>query len=231
MRQLRWTTAVLGLVLVTACGGGAASTPTGSAPPPSTVRPATAAPAATAAPTAAPVVTPAPTAVPVATPAPTEAPVATVAPVETPESTAEPVETLPAETTPAGTPGDIDYCALLTKDEVSSALSEPVTDGLTDAGSCGWGPTDASGDKLLTVEGVATTDYDQLKAMTVGVVNTPVTGIGDDAFVQTLGGAVTSLYFRKGDVAVQITVVAAELQANDVAAIENTLAAKAAARL
>lgn len=216
MRRMSAITAVFGLMLLTACGGGATTTPSGTAPPPTAARPATAAPTATRAPTAVPVATPAPT----------------IAPVETLESTAEPVETLPAETTPVGTPGDIDYCMLLTTDEVSSALSEPVTDGMTDVGSCGWAPSDSSGNKLLTLEGLSASDYDGLKTLTdVGITTMHVSGIGDDAFVQSMDAGVTVLYVLKGSTAIEILVVAPDLYANDIATIETTLGAKAAPRL
>ena len=216
MRRTKVMTAVLGLVLVAACGGGGtAATPT---------RPAATAAATTGA-TAAPLAT--------APAAPTVAPTAIVTspPVQTPEATAEPVQTLPPEATPAGTAAAVDFCSLLTSDEVAAALSEQVSAPQPDADTCGWIPAAADGTKTLVLEGIDVTDFNDLEGMTVGVTNTHVAGMGDDAFIQTLEAATTTLYIKKGAVAMELIVVAAELSANDIATIETTLGAKAAARL
>lgn len=206
MRRMSVMTAVLGLVLLTACGGGAATTPTGSAPPPSTARPATA--------------------VPVATPAPTAAPVPTVAAIE--EPTPQPVETQGA----GGSPSALDLCSLVSTTRVSAVLKQNVLDGAAEAGTCTWAPSDATGTTLLIIEQDTVDDFNSIRTITGGYEVTTLIGLGDDAYVSVATGTnVATLYLRKGDNFIQIGVVDQSWSVADVTGAEKTIAAEAVSGL
>jgi len=174
------------------------------------------------------------------TAAPTEAPVTAspssseAAPTEAPAPCAtEPAATEPAASeAPTASESPSGFCALLTTDELGQVTKHTMTVGSSDASSCGWTSISGTDVVIVVVQDLATSDFDQLKSLAVGgVTNTPLSGIGDDAFIQTLGGVTSSLYFKKGDRGLQITLVDPALSGADVASEETALAHILAGRI
>jgi hypothetical protein len=161
----------------------------------------------------------------------TVTPIATEAvPVESPTGSGPCESAAPGESSiPGETPGSSEsasqFCVLLTSDEIQSVIGSPVIDGSGDATSCGWASADPNSATLIIVQDLSLSDFDDLKATSVpGLTNTPVSGVGDDAFTQTLADTVTTLYMKKGDRAIQVMVVDSNASASDIVTMETKLA-------
>jgi hypothetical protein len=147
-------------------------------------------------------------------------------------------ETVPCATEPAASEGPTSseaasgFCALLTADEVGAITKHTMTVGTSDDSSCGW--TSVSGDDvvILVIQDLAPSDFDDIKALALpGVTNTAVPGVGDDAFVQSLNDVTSSLYLKKGDKGIQVTLVDPAMAGSDVANEEIQLAQLLAGRI
>lgn len=147
-------------------------------------------------------------------------------------------EVVPCATEPAASEGPTSseaasgFCALLTPDEVGAITKHTMTVGTSDDSSCGW--TSVSGDDvvILVIQDLAPSDFDDIKALALpGVTNTAVPGVGDDAFVQSLNDVTSSLYLKKGDKGIQVTLVDPAMAGSDVANEEIQLAQLLAGRI
>ncbi|HMA01625.1 MAG TPA: hypothetical protein VKP02_04610 [Gemmatimonadaceae bacterium] len=99
-----------------------------------------------------------------------------------------------------------DACAQVTQAQVASALGMPVHEGqsLNSLGTaCSWAATSPNKARL-TVQFMVADSYDRLKSERMPhVEKSPVAGIGDDAFSQTIPFSttvpkMTTLFVRKG---------------------------------
>ena len=118
-----------------------------------------------------------------------------------------------------------DPCAEATQAQVSAALGMPVGPG-RDINSlhsaCQW-PATSSPSISLTAQFTVADGYDRLKGRVLpGLEQSPVAGVGDDAFAQTIGAANgpkrTTLFTRKGKTMVTLRVYGVPDQAKQLAA-------------
>lgn len=108
-----------------------------------------------------------------------------------------------------------DPCAEVTQAQVSTALGMPVGPGdkINDK-ACQWPATGANAAKniRLTVQFLPAAQYDKLKGGQLPVVErAPVTGVGDDAFSQSVPFStnvtkMTTLFVKKGHTMVTVRV-------------------------
>jgi hypothetical protein len=170
-----------------------------------------------------------------ATTSPTRTAAATVAATvaATAGATPVPVPTDAEATIAAGaTPAAVDLCTLLTTAEVGAALNETVSAGAAEDNSCVWIQADATGTSSLLIETDTVDDFDAIKALTGDTVTTtPVSGVGDDAYLKSLNPEVVTFYVRKGANVIQLQVVPSTLPVADQITALKALGAKAAARL
>jgi hypothetical protein len=110
--------------------------------------------------------------------------------------------------------GAVAACTLLTPADVQLAFGSPagsptVNQGGGKSNNCTYGLADPN--RYDTIELQVLTeqsDYDRAKATTTsGITVTPVSGVGDDAFLFDAGGAGTSLYVKKGGTLFEITIL------------------------
>ena len=120
-------------------------------------------------------------------------------------------------------------CTLLTQAQVSAALgvafgpAEPIgTKG------CSW--TSEKPHEIVTLSLWPPAEWDRIKASSVpGTTNTPVSGLGDDAFYTTVAQYVV-LYVKKGQTVYLFKVYGVQDKAKQMSA-EKTLAQDALAKL
>jgi hypothetical protein len=110
---------------------------------------------------------------------------------------------------------DTDACSLLTPAQVSAVIAVPVGAGThvtpTFVKTCTWKPTGASDIVAVTVNLQTSAFYDgakrkALEATALGLSMSPA-AVGDDGFVENIGG-MTTLWFKKGTVALKVNVYA-----------------------
>jgi hypothetical protein len=129
-----------------------------------------------------------------------------------------------------------DACALLTAAQVSAGVSVSVKDGVpitpTDHKVCTWAATKPVPKStkwvtlmLETVEAFQTGKASHLP----GIVITPVSGVGDDAFYLAVGDN-AGLIVKKGNVAFKVAVYA-DIPLADKEAMEKTLALQIVSKL
>jgi hypothetical protein len=108
----------------------------------------------------------------------------------------------------AATPADA--CALLTAQQVSSALGAVVGPGQptmpNSTISCSWSEqgVPAAGARNVSVLLMTVKSFESSKTPLQGLTKTPVSGLGDDAFFTERPATVTSLSVKKGDAYFQI---------------------------
>jgi hypothetical protein len=91
-----------------------------------------------------------------------------------------------------------DPCGQVTAAQVSTALGETVGAGQKiNAKTCTW-IADKPVHQVVSVMLSPPGDWDRLKRPQEGVTKTSVSGVGEDAFAETLGN-VTTLYGKKGN--------------------------------
>jgi len=129
-----------------------------------------------------------------------------------------------------------DACALLTASQVSAGVSVPVKDGVpitpTDHKVCTWSATKPvpKSTKFVTLLLQAADSFQAGKSMKApGLVVTPVTGVGDDAFYLAVGDQV-GLIVKKGNVAFKVAVYA-DIPLAEKEAMEKTLALQIVSKL
>jgi len=112
---------------------------------------------------------------------------------------------------PAATPPG-DACSLFTATEVSGVLGVTVPDGQHPIASslllCGWAPSGDPqiGGKHLLVSLMTERAFEVGKTPQQGIVKTPVSDVGDDAYYVSAGGLGTALSIKKGGTYVQIRI-------------------------
>jgi hypothetical protein len=162
---------------------------------------------------------------------------ATGAPSNGPQASAQSADTGLASTNPTSGPTSagpvtLDACTLLTAGEAAAALGEAVDPGKVPtpgARSCLWSTT-----KLSThaVE-ISITDikaFNPDKPSIPGLTITKVSGVGDAAYFESMGGGFQSLNFRKGQTTLSVGVVFGGKSDADLLALEKTLALAALGR-
>ena len=108
----------------------------------------------------------------------------------------------------AATPADA--CALLTPAQVSNALGATVAAGQpimpNNATVCTWTEqgVPAGTERNVSVSLLTLKSFENGKTPITGMTKTPVSGLGDDAYVMEAHGAIAGLSVRKGDTAFQI---------------------------
>ncbi|HEX7491923.1 MAG TPA: hypothetical protein VF337_09510 [Candidatus Limnocylindrales bacterium] len=129
-------------------------------------------------------------------------------------------------------PAEPDACTLLTADDAAAALGEAVDPGVvpTDgARSCLWSTTKLSTHAVeISVIGMGSFKPDQKSIP--GLTITQVSGIGDAAYFVSMGGGYQDLAFRKGQIALTVSVVLSGKSDSDLLALEKTLALAALGR-
>lgn len=123
----------------------------------------------------------------------------------------------------------VDPCSLLTTAQVSSAIGGAAQAGKPiNTTGCSWSST--SPKAMVTISFDNLTTYEHLRAASSPVVvKTPISGVGDDAFYNTMG-PMTTLTVKRGTTYFVVRVYGVP----DVAKqkeIEKTLATEAAARM
>lgn len=105
-----------------------------------------------------------------------------------------------------------DACSMFTASQVSAVLGVTVSDGQHPIAStlllCGWAPAgrpQVSG-KKLSVSLMSDRAFEVGKAPIQGIVKSPLTGVGDDAYYVTAGGLGTALSVKRGSACVRIRV-------------------------
>jgi hypothetical protein len=110
---------------------------------------------------------------------------------------------------------DTDACSLLTPVQVGAAVGVPVGAGEhvtpTFVKTCTWKPSGSSDIRAVTVNLQTSAFYDGAKnkaasAAAFGLSMHPA-AVGDDGFVESIGGT-TTLWFKKGAVALKVDVYA-----------------------
>ena len=98
-----------------------------------------------------------------------------------------------------------DPCSLLTIDQASGIIGEPAEPGHRIGAECRWDSTKGQG-PYVRVALLSKATYDGLahRVPPRGVTQTPVDGLGDEAFTADTGQAGHILYFRKGDTYVKV---------------------------
>jgi hypothetical protein len=133
---------------------------------------------------------------------------------------------------------DTDACSLLTPAQVSAVIGVPVGAGAhvtpTFVKTCTWQPTGASDIRAVTVNLQTSAFYDGVKqkvstATALGLSMSPA-AVGDDGFVETIGGEMPTLWFKKGTVALKVAVYA-KRPPDALQALELALAKQAAQAL
>jgi hypothetical protein len=133
---------------------------------------------------------------------------------------------------------DTDACSLLTPAQVSAVIGVPVGAGAhvtpTFVKTCTWQPTGGSDIRAVTVNLQTSAFYDGVKqkvstATALGVSMSPA-AVGDDGFVETIGGEMPTLWFKKGTVALKVAVYAKRAP-DALQALELALAKQAAQAL
>jgi len=129
-----------------------------------------------------------------------------------------------------------DACALLTTAQVSAGVGVPVKDGApitpTDKNLCTWNAAKPApkSTKFVTLLLQTADSFQAGKSMRApGLVVTPVTGLGDDAFYLAVGDQV-GLIVKKGNVAFKVAVYA-DIPLADKEAMEKTLAQQIVSKL
>jgi hypothetical protein len=127
--------------------------------------------------------------------------------------------------------GNVDACALVTREEAAAALGQAVLPGDKTPEGCNYVSEGDSGSKVVYIQVSAPNRAKQTFdfARQAFKDTKPVAGVGDEAFVLELGAPVAQVHFRKGDV--YITVVVSNYSINDRVARATELAKKAASRL
>jgi hypothetical protein len=149
-----------------------------------------------------------------------------------PCESAAPTEPPIASESPAASESTSAFCALLTSDEIQTLIGSPVIETGGDDTSCGWVSAGADSSTIILVQDLAISDFDQLQSTTLpGMSNTPISGVGDAAFLQTLNDTVTVLYMKKGDRGIQVTVVDSSRSNSDIGTLETKLAQIIAGRI
>ena len=134
---------------------------------------------------------------------------------------------LTAEVVPAFAASPTDACSVLTAAQVSSAIGSAVANGTYDAPgftkTCTWTiPTGGS----VTLQLQTLNFFNAGKGATASMERTSSNGVGDESYY--LGaGSMTGLSVRKGNAAFKIHVYSGKLTAEQVKAIEKTLAQQA----
>jgi hypothetical protein len=110
---------------------------------------------------------------------------------------------------------DTDACSLLTPSQVTAVIGVPVGAGAhvtpTFVKTCTWQPSGGSDIRAVTVNLQTSAFYDGAKqkasnATALGLTMRPA-AVGDDGFVETVGET-TTLWFKKGAVALKVSVYA-----------------------
>ncbi|MEY9856136.1 hypothetical protein ABH935_001740 [Catenulispora sp. GAS73] len=111
---------------------------------------------------------------------------------------------------PAGGTGDGKFpnaCSLITQDQATAALGEPVKPGglvplQGGGGTCSYGATDNSPhDVVVQIAGSAV-----MKQVLDGQKTQPVSGLGDEAYVYGIGSDIYNIYVRKGTTTIDINI-------------------------
>jgi hypothetical protein len=145
--------------------------------------------------------------------------------------------TLCAAFAPFTTYADTDACSLLTPSQVSAVIGVPVDSGehvtSTFVKTCTWKPTGGSDIRAVTVNLQTSAFYDGAKqkasnAAALGLSMRPAP-VGDDGFVETVG-EMSTLWFKKGAVALKVNVYAKRTP-DALQALELALAKQAAQAL
>jgi len=132
---------------------------------------------------------------------------------------------------------DTDACTLLTPAQVGVAVGTPVGAGEhvmpSFVKTCTWKPTSGSDIRAVTVNLQTSAFYDGAKrqatsAVAMGLSMQPV-AVGDDGFAESIGGT-TTLWFKKGALALKVNVYA-KRTAEALQALELALARQAAQKL
>jgi len=132
---------------------------------------------------------------------------------------------------------DTDACSLLTPAQVSAVIGVPVGAGEhvtpTFVKTCTWKPTGGSDIRAVTVNLQTSAFYDGAKqkasnATALGLSMRPA-AVGDDGFVESIGET-TTLWFKKGAVALKVNVYAKRAP-DALQALELALAKQAAQAL
>ena len=129
-----------------------------------------------------------------------------------------------------------DACSLLTQAQISAELGVSVQAGehvvANAPGLCGWappgGPTISGRKVVLSLK--TTEAFNIGKTPIKGIIKTPVSGIGDDAYYTTASGLGTNLSVRKGDVAFNIA-LHGDFPVDRIKAKEKTLALQILSKL
>ncbi|WP_194915484.1 hypothetical protein [Catenulispora rubra] len=111
---------------------------------------------------------------------------------------------------PAGDTGNGKFpnaCSLITQDQATAALGEPVKPGglvplQGGGGTCSYGATDNSPhDVVVQIAG-----SDVMKQVLDGQKTQPVSGLGDEAYVYGIGSDIFNIYVRKGTTTIDINI-------------------------
>jgi hypothetical protein len=121
-----------------------------------------------------------------------------------------------------------DQCAQVTPAQVSNALGETVGAGQkSGTKTCTW-VADKPVHQVVTLLYWPPGDWASLKRPMSGVTKSSVSGVGDDAFAETLGN-LTTLFVKKGNAAFQVRVYGVPTAAKQLeieTPIARTIAAK-----
>jgi hypothetical protein len=121
-----------------------------------------------------------------------------------------------------------DQCAQVTPAQVSNALGETVGAGQkSGTKTCTW-VADKPVHQVVTLLYWPPGDWASLKRPMSGVTKSTVSGVGDDAFAETLGN-LTTLFVKKGNGAFQVRVYGVPAAAKQLA-IETPIAQAVAAK-
>jgi hypothetical protein len=111
---------------------------------------------------------------------------------------------------PAGGIGDGKFpnaCSLITQDQATAALGEPVRPGgfvglQGGGGTCSYAATDNSPhDVVVQIAG-----SDIMKQNLDGQKTEPVSGLGDEAYLYGIGGDIYNIYVRKGSTTIDLNI-------------------------
>ena len=111
---------------------------------------------------------------------------------------------------PDGGAGDGKFpnaCSLITQDQATAALGEPVKPGglvplQGGGGTCSYGATDNSPhDVVVQIAG-----SDVMKQVLNGQKTQPVSGLGDEAYLYGIGSDIFNIYVRKGTTTIDINI-------------------------
>lgn len=111
---------------------------------------------------------------------------------------------------PAGSTGGGKFpnaCSLITQDQATAALGEPVEPGglvplQGGGGTCSYGAADNSAhDVVVQIAG-----SDIMKQVLDGQKTEPVSGLGDEAYLYGMGSDIYNIYVRKGTTTIDINI-------------------------